>query len=217
VIFRAGLQRFKRWTKERALSPWPHVELYPNEAALVALRAMGPNVGWDVETLGVDPLTCPISCIGLSDGVHTVSMPWSSYTNKHGYVLGLRDYGELGRTCEAEIKDVLESNRTLITQNGNYDVGAMRKTGINARNDVDIMHAYSILWPELPKNLEAIGVHVLPELRGRWKSMFRRGDDSDGKADDVYVESREEALREYNGRDAWVTVRAWLELQKGLG
>ena len=195
--------------------PTPLTE--PSRAALEALHAMGPVIGWDVETLGTDPLTAPITCIGISDGERTVVMPWDPYdTARHGQVPGLCSHGQLGCQIQQAILNLLASSRTQVTQNGTYDTLAMNSRGFPGRNDFDILHAHKTLWPEIPASLEAIGVHLVTSLPYRWKTIFRSGADDDAKGSDVYRDSAAHDLRWYCGLDAWVTRMAYGPLEKAL-
>ena len=221
VPFLAGLDRFAAMVHgEPALAKPPVPIIWPTETALQALRSMGPEIGWDVETLGADPLTDLITCIGVSDGEKTVSLPWDSYsTSTQGWVDGIATAkaGLLG-DLRTELLACLESRRVQVTQNGSYDVLAMASRGLPGRNDFDIMHAYAVLWPECPKTLEDIALHMIPRMASRWKVIFRGGRDGDGdeKGSDVYADSAQEDLRDYNGDDCWHTIEAKAPLEAHL-
>lgn len=215
----AALKRFAdRVLGRQTLAPPPPPEIHVTERTLALLGRMGPEIGWDVETLGVDPLTAPITCIGISDGQHTISVPWETYsTARQSEVLGVNTATRgLPAQIRQAVLNVLHSDRLQITQNGSYDVLAMQARGLPGRNDWDIMHAYAVLWPECPKTLEAIALHVVPNVGHRWKSIFRAGRDDDAKGADVYAESAAEDLREYNGYDACYTALAKRPLEKLL-
>jgi hypothetical protein len=219
VPFNAALDRFCDAVRGRSQAAAPPVPiLWPGDDMLAALRNMGPDIGWDVETLGADPLEAPITCIGISDGDKTISVAWDNYeTTRQGAVNGIAtSVRGVSYKIQQEIFRVLESNRCQVTQNGSYDVLAMSARGLPGRNDWDIMHAYAVLWPECPKTLEAIALHLVPELDRRWKFIFRAGRDDDAKGSDVYAESPEEDLRDYNGMDAWATVKAKKPLEQLL-
>lgn len=218
VPWLAGLDRFAALVHKEDRGKPPTPIIMPDSIMLNALNSLGPVVGWDVETLGVDPLTSPITCIGLSDGKLVISVPWDSYSTKtQGYVHGCADSRAPLRSAIREaVKLVLSSQRTQVTQNGSYDVLAMRARGLPGRNDFDTLHAHKILWPEIPANLEAIGVHLLPNLDRRWKTIFRAGRDDDAKGSDVFRDSNEIDLRNYNALDAWVTAAAYYALSAEL-
>ena len=218
VPWLAGLKRFGELVRGVKHIPPTAPLIEPNEEALTALENMGPVIGWDLETLGVDPLTVPITCIGISDGIRTVSVPWDDYsTSTEGLIKGVdKSIHPLHKRIREAVLSILHSDRIHVTQNGNYDVLGLSARRHPGRNDWDIMHAHAILWPEIPHGLEAIALQMIPELPSRWKTIFRAGKDTDAKGDSAYESARAVDLRDYNGYDCWATVRAKAPLEKEL-
>jgi len=220
VLWLAGLERFAKYLRNETESPPPIPIIDIGEEALTALRSMGHTIGWDVETLGIDPTSSPITCIGISDGERTVSMPWDTYSVAGTEVVGLAS-ATVGtaKQIRDEILRVLASDRIHATQNGSYDVLAMGAKGLPGRNDYDTMHAHKICWPEIPAGLEEVAVHLVPRLSDRWKTIFRGGrDETEGVAKgwDAFADSAPADLRDYNGMDAWATVAAVAPLNDEL-
>lgn len=213
----AAIARFGRYVRGEIppRSPTPIVGV--SEDALQALRGMGPVVGWDVETLGVDPLSARLTCIGFADTDKSVSVPWDDYSSaRHGDVRGIGSYGELGAAIRTEVQKILTSVRTLVTQNGSYDLLAMERQGIPARNDFDTLHAYKTLWPEASAGLEVLARHLVPRLDHNWKTVHSGGKEDDLKGSDVWGNSDPRDLQAYNAMDAWATVSAHRSLEDEL-
>lgn len=209
-VFEAYLSRFADRLRGGKPMTWPKMILGPTEEALAAIEAMGPIVGFDVETLGADPLASKITCFGLSDGVNTVSVPWDTYeTKKHGLVTGLDEINSIGpKIKETCLRIVTDRDREICTQNGQYDVLTMRARGIDVVNGFDTMLAHWVCWPKLSHNLEAIACQML-DIPNRWKTFFRNNDE-DAKGSAAYEESDPLTLRDYNAKDCIATY--WLRM-----
>lgn len=209
VIFRAYLKRFAAFVRTRKWTKWPAFIVDVGQPAVDALRKIAAHkrpVGFDVETLGVDPLASKITCVGISDGTHTVSMPWDSYdTLKWGYVKGLTEYGAIGEEIRSLILNIVtDREREIVTQNGNYDVLSFSSKGVKIINGFDTMHAHAIAYPELGVHrLEEIAAQLL-NIPDRWKSGFYSTDE-DLKGSDIYVERDQREVRIYNAGDCLVT------------
>lgn len=214
VVLKAYLHRFSRVVHETWFPVWPTSHIWPTEDALACLNAMGPVIGWDVETLGIDPIGVPITCIGISDGIRNVSLPWDEYnTKKFGMVAGLASYGTIGFKCKEALLGVLNSRRIQVTQNGTYDVLALGSRNIPCRNDYDTKHYHSTLFPEILHGLEEISVQLL-DIPDRWKYIFAQVKKAaELKGSDIYRERRQEDLRLYNVHDSYCTVKLHPELE----
>jgi hypothetical protein len=213
-VFRAQLARFCKYALGTPWPTWPEVLITPDDRMLAALRSMGPLIAFDIETLGKCPLTSPISAIGISDGQRTVSIPWVSYTNRHGHHTGIEKSKEATHVAiRAALKQCLESRREKGGHNKNYDIPGIQALGISIGEcEWDSLDAYKILYPELAGNLEAVGAHLmtLPTL---WKTEFRAGRDGDDRDGAEFTESPQEHLLVYNGRDSFVTAVCVKELK----
>lgn len=203
--FESSLRRFLAGLLGRKAVRWPTILLEPSDQVLEILRNWpADSFGWDIETNDINPDTASITCWGVACKDVAISLPWDDYTSaKQGKVDGLLSYGILGRAIREAFIKLLESDRRQSTQNGNYDLRGARSRGINARNDVDVMHLHGILYPALQHNLEDISMHLFgpPE---RWKSIFH-GNDEDAKISEDFVDSLPLFLRDYNAKDAWTT------------
>mgnify|MGYP001608594474 FL=1 len=213
VAWLAALERFIAYIQNQEhCKPWAELHINASDKSLQALKRLGSLVAWDVETLGIDPRDpeFKITCIGFSDGIHSVSIPWDTYsTETQGTVWGLDYFGKLGSEIRNEVIKLFQSDRIFAAHNGNYDLLATQARGLIARNDFDTMVAYAILYPEIPKNLEDAALHLTgaPE---RWKTIY----DLETKALKKIAKERRffevsfEKLRAYNSHDAQAT--AWL-------
>ena len=77
------------------------------------LAKLGPVVSCDIETTGIDPLTCDILSVGLNDGVHGVQLwPWSD------------DWA-------AEFSEVMATKKQVVFHNGvAYDLLVLENHGV---------------------------------------------------------------------------------------
>lgn len=211
VILETYLRRYLQRIRGVKPMTWPQLHLQANEEAVSALEkiAKASRVGFDVETLGANPLTDLITCFGLSDGVNTISVPWDSYTTtKHGYVAGIDTYGSIGaRIRELCLQIIADPNIEISTQNGQYDVLTMRARGHHVENNFDTMLAHWVCYPQLPHGLEHIAVQLI-DLPSRWKTEFHKSDE-DLKGSLIYEEADPLILRDYNAKDSLVT--QWLQ------
>jgi len=216
-----------RWAKNALglykTEPWPHIITDPSEEALEALRNLGDNIGWDIETQGTDPLTVPITCIGVSDPKTAVCIPWDGYYSKNwGPYPGLSNTS-LGKALRAEMLKVLQSGRKMFTQNGNYDVTGLLPRGHKVRNDVDIYNIHAVMFPAMKHNLEQIGLHCI-QLPYRWKLAYKKGwrfqDLKENTLSTPTVDKNHQCyeggdpvfLRDYCAKDCYVTVVSGLRL-----
>jgi uracil-DNA glycosylase family 4 len=191
---------------------WPALHTDLNVRSVDALRRILESplpVGFDVETI---PSQDTITCIGLSNGVDTVSLPWDSYTTKKwGSVVGLRESGELGREAERLILSVL-ATKNVVTQNGAFDVHEFAKRGIHFKNGWDTMIAHGACWPQLRHGLEFIAVQYFH--MPRWKSEFKAY--SDEKGSEMWANADPIKLRTYNACDALMTILLKPKLEEDL-
>jgi hypothetical protein len=154
---------------------------------LHASAAASPEIGFDVETVGLGPTFTALVCFGLSDGVNTVVIPWS--TRSDGRTPWWANAAKVSRMVSE-----LFAKRICVTHNGPaFDHIIARRYGLNiaAWDDTLLMaHACS---PELPKNLAHVvtqGLDVPP-----WKQL----EDRKAALDRLWV---------YNARDTlYMTLR----------
>ena len=98
---------FKRaWEMSQGRVPaweWGTWEIEASDAALKALHALRRSkapISVDIETLGIDPWSVPITCIGVSDLTDTVSLPWHSYRKVRG--ITRRGASKIEKACKTE-------------------------------------------------------------------------------------------------------------------
>jgi len=194
---------------------WPkmHIEVGPPMVkALKRLLKSRYPIGFDVETQGTDPLRCKVMCLGLSDGITTVSIPWRAYSSqKAGDVSGLSTY-KLGGTIHKLVDRILKT-KPIVLQNGQHDVLSAEFHDLEIRNYAfDTMLAHAVAAPRLRHDL---GFIATCELHApRWKTDFRV--ESDAKGLDVFVNRDPLRLRLYNAQDALMTARLYKPLMKRL-
>jgi hypothetical protein len=193
--------------------PWPEIVIEVSEHSLKALKSMGPQVGWDIETQGTDPLVVPTTCIGVSDNDKAVCIPWDPYMSKNwGPVKGILDYGEIGKAHFDAMIELLtrpRSERTYFTQNGNYDVTGLLPKGYPVRNDIDIYNLHALMFPAMGHDLETIARHAM-KLDHRWKLSYQKGlrlrYNTDKKTHVKYEGGHPLDLRDYCARDCYATL-----------
>ncbi len=196
--------RFEEWQ-------WgeEHIEVGPEMlAALKSIR--GGEVAVDIETLGKNNLTDKMSCIGVSDGRVSVSVPWHDYdAGKYGRVDGVAGASSgLWAEIRAEMLRILQekSQITHILHNGGYDQVGLETHGIalgNFRHDTILAH--SVVCQQLPHKLAFACSLAFPNFR--WKEDFKVTDDAKGS--EVYYKRDPLELRKYNARDASMTFLLW--------
>lgn len=198
---------------------WPRIITEPGEPALQLLNALrsagrrGARISFDIETLGDNPFTAPISCLGVGHRDHgSVTLTWESYdAGKYGPQEGVMDAapGSIGQKCREALLAILTDNKIeKVAQNGQYDRMGMRVRGIEFGGPTrvrlgsheravifDTMEAHSVYAPAIQHNLSLIC--SIETHAPRWKEEFQ-GDEK-GKA--KFQSSDPLRLRPYNGKD----------------
>jgi uracil-DNA glycosylase family 4 len=191
---------------------WPVFKTELDLDALEILKKINMSplpVSFDVETI---PSKDIVTCVGLSNGEHTISIPWDTYsTSKWGDIIGLDGFNGVGREAKELVSSILKTH-LIITQNGAYDVYEMKKKGLEFENGFDTMLAHAILWPQLRHGLEWAAIQYFPVPR--WKSEFKAY--SDEKGNDRWQEADPQVLRTYNARDTYMQWMLYAELKKAL-
>jgi hypothetical protein len=160
----------------------------------------GDAVGVDVETVGLGPTSTALVCIGLSDGITTVVVPWSHESN--GLSCVWSDPGAIA----AEISRVFQG-RVMVTHNGpGFDHLVLQRYGFTWEGWEDTMLMSHALRGHMPKNLAWVvttaGGGMLDV--GPWKQLEDRGADIT-------------RLHIYNARDTLYMMLAYRELRKEFG
>lgn len=170
---------------EKKLTPWkwPTIHIDANAAALHMLKLLrnagraGKRISFDVETIGDDPFTAPLSCIGVGHrDIGAISLPWESYNaGKWGYVQGVEEAreGSIEKRCRGFLLAILADHKIeKVAQNGQYDRMCLRRRGIPVNGpQYDTMIAHSVYAPGIRHNLSlvcSIEFHA-----PRWKEEFK--------------------------------------------
>lgn len=171
----------------------------------------------DVETDGIDQITCGLLTVGLAalePRPVAFSIPWRPQL-----------YEGHWESLQARLCDLLDDeDQQVVFHNKPFDVpGLQRHLGVELkarRHDTLLMH--HALYPGLPHDLQSVGSHFLP--LEPWKSdfgsstdaFFKRINSEDGEEAEALVRQYEDELLWYNAADAAVTIevfdRMWKEL-----
>lgn len=187
---------------------WPKLYLEPNKDALAALKRIRKRklpTGFDIETDGTNPLLDTITCLGLSDGRDTVSVPWHRYvTRKYGDVPGIEEYAYGPEIAEVVASILSDPKIPKVMQNGSHDIlGARHQAQLEVQNyEFDTMLAHAVCAPRINHNL---GFIACCEFHAsRWKTEFNVK--SDLKGSDKFTQRDPLVLRDYNAKDALMTL-----------
>lgn len=159
----------------------------------------GAPASFDVETVGLGPTETALVCFGISDGVLTIVVPWSTASN------GLEPWwGAVGGPDVAREVSAALASRVTVTHNGPaFDHIVAARYGIRIAAWDDTLLATHAIAGHLPKNL----AHVVTTAGDgaiavtAWKQQESRS----GSLDELHI---------YNGRDCLYTILAWYELRK---
>lgn len=191
-----------------------------------SLSLLGPSIAMDVETVGVKPLTARLTCIGCSDGLKTVVIPWSKGPD------GVQPYFGLQQKEAAKIITAAFGLRSVITHNGpifdhivlhqhGIRVGPGRKDdGSTWEDTLSAHHAFAghmprrlghvvSMYVDVPAWKQSHGARAAKGAGAAKKSKSTRSTDAIAKADFEEVKS-------YNARDTLYTKLAWDALQPDL-
>jgi uracil-DNA glycosylase family 4 len=161
------------------------------------LSKMGPIVATDIETDGVDTATCPILCVGISDGVRTVVIsPWKP-------------------KLHAPLVTEAFAHRRVVGHNlVNFDLLPLRRDGVVIPDDQidDTLVGHHVIASHFPQRLDHC-VSVYLDARP-WKIKFgRKGAEEKGLLP-VAMTPEERAF--YNSCDTVMTKDLWDEIQDDL-
>jgi hypothetical protein len=149
----------------------------------------------DIETI---PSTETITMIGVSNGQHTVSLPWDAY--------GLfgRDGNEHGASNaeRAFIRHVLSTDTPKIFHNAEYDIPFLSRRGLQVNGPIiDTMLLHGVIYKQFRHGLQAC---VAQEFAvPPWKTLFGLG--RDRSPDPRVWAMRQHELRKYNEQDTYYT------------
>lgn len=200
---------------------WPeeHIHVGPEMIAALTRLLVAKRLGFDIETMGVDPLTSRIMCIGFGSKALNlaVSVPWRSYKSKGEQVKGLDAYEEGAAVRHLCVQILTDHTIKKVMQNGQHDyLGVLAQEGIDIKGyEHDTLLSHAVLAPRLRHDLGFIA--CCESYSPRWKSEFKV--ETDAKGLEAFTQRPEEELRIYNGRDAFMTDYAhdslFQELERG--
>ena len=185
---------------EEEVLPWPEIVVEPDEYMVECLERLAKErvLGFDIETLGVNPLKDPITALGFASADLAVSIPFP--TEKWFESSVEKKVLRLARRILAD-PEIL-----LAAQNCIHDVAGMRSQGWDVEGVYyDTLIQSHIYAPEIQKHdLGALATwyFALP----RWKTIF--GAKGDEKGDAKWAVTNYEEWMDlgiYNGQDAWTT------------
>lgn len=184
----------KRWLPPEAQQGRRVVIARDESTLLEGLAALGTEVGNDVETVGLGPVTTRLVCLALSDGPLTLVIPWSRGRD------GRLPWWAFPDRIAAAITRALAS-RVSVTHNGAaFDFIVEDRYGIHVAEWEDTLLAAHATEAHMPKNLAHVvtqGLDVPP-----WKQLEDRT-------------ANIERLWFYNARDTLYTILRWHQV-KGL-
>lgn len=182
----------------------------PVDSIKAELARLGPVVAVDVETTKETATSSRLLCIGMSDGAHTVVIPFASTHSPDERWYGDRQ----GGVCIL-IRDALRA-RTSITHS-TYDRIVLRRYGIRILPSKweDTLVAHHTFAAHLPQRLE----HVAPMYIDfkPWKMTSKRpGSSDDDKGAWNPEKLTDVELHSYNAEDCVVEHDVWTAMQPDL-
>ncbi len=157
------------------------------------LNNLGKVVSCDIETTEEGPTVAKMLCVGFSDGIRTVVVPWNS-----SYKYALNRFFK---------------KRKAIFHNGfAFDTIVLEKHGVIVPDVEDTLIAHHIFASHFPQRLDHL-VSMYCDAEP-WKIQFgKRVSDEKGRPK---VPQDEASLFKYNALDCWLTILVWLRMQSDL-
>lgn len=202
-----------------ALPPWEYqpYTLEPDAGATKYLKRILHEklpTGFDVETMGTDPITDGCMCLSVANINCGVSVPWDGYdTKKYGYSPPLSAYPH-GDEIRQLIKEILEDPKIpKIMQNGQHDDITMAKYDISINGfEYDTMLMHAIAMPPVKHRLMDIIGHYTHAPRH--KNQF--GADNDAKGAEKFIQEEPVNLRDINAKDSLILPHLLASLSTAL-
>lgn len=199
IVFRTDM---KRAIYESRLE-WPVDKFFvePGQAMLEALKSMhGRPLSVDIENIG-DPLTkAHIRCIGVSDGILSVSVPVEELMPDD--------------PCMLELEALLKAPTEKIMHNSQHDILGLDLMGweMNTERVFDTLLAHASGYLQLPHDLGFVVSQFFP--LSRWKSEHKVGEDDRGL--ELFKNQKLRDLQFYNCQDALATAWVVPHLRRGI-
>lgn len=197
--FRADIGRAVRWFENRLGWNDPQLVLWPTFDEIDAFLSSAREIAYDVETDGIEPLTCSLRCIGFATSEKALVVPFLSIDGETRFYSS-RDEERIAERLRAFFAD---TSIVKVGHNaGYYDRMVIeRHLGVTPRPLVDTILLHRAVAPELPHTLGFVG-SVYTDVTA-WKA---------GKeAVNVTTDAR---LHAYCGTDVVVTARVFPALMR---
>jgi hypothetical protein len=198
--------------------PWPHVlHTTPNTEMVSALTAICENraspIAVDIETNTTGTI---ITAIGVSNGTHTVSIPWDQFhiSGTDTTEPSLAEY-EHGREIYRLVRYCLESVNPKILHNGAFDIYELSKRDLHVSNfEHDTLLMHRVAFPQYRHGLQQAAASLF--CVEPWKCLWKPPSTVRGSGEDVWL-SDPLAMRNYNGQDAYATWQLYHHLRGKVG
>lgn len=186
----------KSWKSWR----WPTIEIHTGPAMrdeLARILQEAEWVGVDVEVAG-DSWDADLLCIGIADETGVVSVPYPFEDEE----------------IEAYVREILADDKIgKVYQNRSFDLLSLEHYGFaHAGQLFDTLDAHAVVAPQLAHDLGFIASNFF--AAPRWKTEFRVFDDRKGS--DAFARATAAELRDYNAKDAYMTVMLRRPLQEEI-
>ena len=201
----------------------------PDPATLPALKRsinkLGQSISLDIETVGVKPLRAMMTCVGMSDGIRTLVVPWSTSNNgQKPWFNGVTQ--QAAKLIQAGLR-----KRTPVTHNGPaFDHIALHQHGIDVADFKtddgstweDTLIAHHAFAGHMPRRLgHVVSMYLaVPAWKQEHGAKAAKGK---GAAKDLSKTAAAKAsaadfeeVKAYNARDCLYTKVAWDRMQDDL-
>lgn len=196
---------------------WPVLHTTPNQEMVSALTELCEDrvspLAIDIETNTGGTI---ITAIGLSNGKITVSTPWDAYpisgTDREEPSLF---YYEHGKIIFKLVYACLRAVTPKILHNGAFDVYELSKRDIHVSNfKYDTLLMHRVAFPQYRHGLQQAAASVF--CVSPWKCLWKPPNTVRGSGQDVWL-SDPDAMRIYNGQDAYATWQLYHHLRGKVG
>ena len=178
----------------------------PDEGTCRLLDLMaGRPIAIDLETI---PNQDKVTAIGVSDGIHSVSIPMDRFLpfGREDFEPGIKDF-QLCAEITHRLRNLFTANTLKLYHNMKADAPLLEARGfvLNGPTE-DTYPAHAIAFPELRHGLQHAVASLMPAPP--WKSLYKpEGLKGITRDDPEYWTCDPEKLRVYNAEDAFFTVK----------